>query len=617
MFLGTPHHGSKIASIAQKMFDITELFLQKPNKKILCALEENSEILERINRDFGLILNSGMLKVHSFREELDVKGIRIVDDFSSSIGYLDETKGSLHANHRDMAKYASEGDEKFQRVISILRRWLDQASFELGRPRDEKANIPDDLIFDEEYQNCLTTLNNVEVKTRLQNIDPAYKTTYEWILSPQIGFRDWLEGKHPSPSFWIYGKPGSGKSTAMKYAMTHPLLRKSLNLYQEKPWIIAGYFFHDRGSENQKSIEGFLQEILYQILKQCPQFFRIIYESYLAIKAVASLTRRITDTWKIRDLEAALSKIASEATSDVNLCLFVDALDEHDGNHTDLIAVLRHISELPSNRFFRLRLCLAGRPENAFKDAFEAYPTFAIHNYTTEDIRCYVEDRLLMGVKDKFINEGRHQVLTLISYIIERAHGVFLWVRLVVDEVSEGLREGDSIQELKELLSSIPTELESLYARAICRKTRGSKKALDRDRHEAYVMFQIALCCFQPLPLIDFLTAALWLTRGTSGSDLRYLSIKQLSGRLNSRSTGLLEAPGGDYDSKVQFIHQTVKEFLSKAEGSAVITANAGNEPLESGHLLMVRYTLIIACEYTLTGGGGADGFSYYAQNEE
>ena len=91
IFLGTPHRGSQMASLGRVAFESSKNLLQDPNIEVLRGLERNSEILERISTSFGQILATGCLKVHSFREELDIKGISIVEDSSSSTGFAFET----------------------------------------------------------------------------------------------------------------------------------------------------------------------------------------------------------------------------------------------------------------------------------------------------------------------------------------------------------------------------------------------------------------------------------------------------------------------------------------------------------------------------------------------
>ena len=177
--------------------------LQKPNIKILRGLEVNSEILERIARSFGQVLATGCIKVHSFREEIDTKGLEIVEDFSSTISYFHKTRGTLHANHRNMTKFSSPGDVKFQRVVSVLRRWLDdipssQPISDIAMQSvTEAPSLPDGLVFDERYQDCLTSLNYAEARNRIE-VETAHEETYDWVFDRQLDFYDWLEGKHPN-----------------------------------------------------------------------------------------------------------------------------------------------------------------------------------------------------------------------------------------------------------------------------------------------------------------------------------------------------------------------------------------------------------------------------------
>jgi hypothetical protein len=122
-FLGTPHRGSKAASIGKIAFEISRLFFKDPNLKILRALEINSEILERVAKSFCQILRDGNIRVHSFHEELPLAGVQIVDTFSSSIGDASETRGVIRANHRNMARFSCVTDPGFKRVTSVLLRW--------------------------------------------------------------------------------------------------------------------------------------------------------------------------------------------------------------------------------------------------------------------------------------------------------------------------------------------------------------------------------------------------------------------------------------------------------------------------------------------------------------
>jgi hypothetical protein len=163
----------------------------------------------------------------------------------------------------------------------------------------------------------------------------------------------------------------------------------------------------------------------------------------------------------------------------------------------------------------------------------------------------------------------------------------------VVDEMIDSLCEGDTLDELRELLSTIPTELGELYTRTLRRRCRASSRVVSKYRYEEYVMFQIATYALTPLSLYDLWAVALFITTGKEPyPNFERLSEDQMERRLYSRSAGLLEATGGysAYDRPVQFIRQTVKEFVLTGEGSEVIQEAIADKHQESGYSLIFRY---------------------------
>ena len=57
----------------------------------------------------------------------------------------------------------------------------------------------------------------------------------------------------------------------------------------------------------------------------------------------------------------------------------------------------------------------------------------------------------------------RESAAALVNNIVEKADSVFLWVRLVVKSLLDGLRNHDGVAILQERLTLIPTELDDLY----------------------------------------------------------------------------------------------------------------------------------------------------------
>jgi ABC-type siderophore export system fused ATPase/permease subunit len=74
---------------------------------------------------------------------------------------------------------------------------------------------------------------------RIESIPEAHASTFEWIFNapPQSAdtpswdsFPAWLT-QRDSSIYWITGKPGSGKSTLMKYLHGHPQLANLLSVW--------------------------------------------------------------------------------------------------------------------------------------------------------------------------------------------------------------------------------------------------------------------------------------------------------------------------------------------------------------------------------------------------
>jgi hypothetical protein len=130
LFLGTPHRGSKSASIGKMAFQITKAAARRPNEKLLQALEKNSDTLDQINDHFLQTLEEhNHIAISSFREEKETRKFLffstiVVESDSARIGLAREELNSIPTNHRDMAKLSSLEDIGFKRVSAQIRRWI-------------------------------------------------------------------------------------------------------------------------------------------------------------------------------------------------------------------------------------------------------------------------------------------------------------------------------------------------------------------------------------------------------------------------------------------------------------------------------------------------------------
>jgi hypothetical protein len=370
---------------------------------------------------------------------------------------------------------------------------------------------------------------------------------------------------------------------AMRDARTLKLLRKASHpdaaLSQtELDWMILGFFFHDRGSHVQKSIDGMLQGVLHQLLSQIPELLPFVYTIY---KDLVKSQRNSKPEWTFDTLCAAWKAITQQRTVHLHACMFLDALDEHEGDNSRLSKFIYELLSSADGVIVKIKICVASRNWNIFGEHFGSCPQFAIHEHTTSDIQAYTSERLHDAMAS-FGEEGRHAFLSkverLSSQVTTKARGVFIWVRIVLDELVKGVRDGTPISLLEEKVTQMPEELSDLYRHTL-------KRIEPEYAEESYIMLQIALCCLSPLPLRTFtkcVSFSRWrkVHQATGGEMIRQI-VSRSGGLLEtistSRSTEIIpkedesEDGASEFtvlgfdidDSVVQFIHQTVKDFVA------------------------------------------------------
>lgn len=111
----------------------------------------------------------------------------------------------------------------------------------------------------------MRSLDSSATKARLKAVAISHNETLQWLFgSNVVDFPSWLQDSDNSSSsiYWIQGKPGSGKSTLMKFAMMDPRLLNLLQTSERLPYVISGFFFHDRGTLEQN---------------RCPACYRSFY----------------------------------------------------------------------------------------------------------------------------------------------------------------------------------------------------------------------------------------------------------------------------------------------------------------------------------------------------
>lgn len=117
---------------------------------------------------------------------------------------------------------------------------------------------------------CSHSLAFTEQSLRVVQLEPA-SGTCEWFLRHD-DLTSWLSER--CSLLWIRGKPGSGKSMAMKALFQHMQYITSLNTF------VASFFIQATGSSLQKTPLGLYQSLLHQLYQEFPGAFAGLTETF-------------------------------------------------------------------------------------------------------------------------------------------------------------------------------------------------------------------------------------------------------------------------------------------------------------------------------------------------
>ena len=145
IFMGTPHRGSWMADWAK--IPVSALGLMKStNKSLLATLETDNQQLESVQVRFWSMVrelreDGRRLEVTCFFEErpLPIVGIVVSKESATLEGYNSIT---IHADHMDMARFASAEDNGFKRFVGELVRWESQVRHLHASQTDGPSRMP-------------------------------------------------------------------------------------------------------------------------------------------------------------------------------------------------------------------------------------------------------------------------------------------------------------------------------------------------------------------------------------------------------------------------------------------------------------------------------------------
>jgi ankyrin repeat protein len=400
----------------------------------------------------------------------------------------------------------------------------------------------------------------------------------------------------------LTGKAGSGKSVLLFFAYQEAVSRPTDT---KRLTVNLTYFFDATKSESDKTFNSptaLLQSFLYQILEAIDTMLTPSWKSKLAQRleqCLAALKRTKQNENQPSDSEQSVWASAMEdcmknlleglstecALDGVKIRIFIDALDEC-GHET--ATVVREFLERTTIAWktpkTSIHLCISYRSgynglQGSWNEADYAVSLIELNAHNKEIIRAYVRRKL----------ERYHSVD--IDALVEKASGVFLWVKLVVKAIVEADPDQCDPAVLNEIIHEMPRDLDSVYMRMLDHRR---EMASHIEIAETIAILQIVLYG-QKAFAISELRAALLL----QDVKCKVENPQHFMSRIEHASRGLVEFhKADDEEPTVRLIHDTARSFLLGKSGLEALIKLQPNLPPDDfeghSHLALLRLCMIV-----------------------
>ncbi|KNG52868.1 nb-arc and ankyrin domain-containing protein, partial [Stemphylium lycopersici] len=316
---------------------------------------------------------------------------------------------------------------------------------------------------------------------------------------------------------------------------------------------------------------GAYRSLLLQLLEHLPAL-----QSVFSSLGLSSSGFSIDYQWNVESLKTLLERAIRALGSSSVVCL-IDALDECEEEQVrDMVQFFEHIGDLAVSNSIRFQVCFSSRH----------YPHVTIGNGLelvlegqeghSQDITNYVETELKIG-KNKIAQQVRAELQ-------EKASGIFMWVVLVVGMLNKEFDDGQ-VHALRRKLKAIPGDLHKLF-----------RDILTRDSHnkERLVLCIQWVLFAKQLLSPEQLHHALLLSIDSdaiSECDPEETTKDDIKRFLLNSSKGLAKTTASK-EPRVQFIHESVRDFLLKENGLGKIWPELGSNFQGQSHERLKQYCL-------------------------
>lgn len=405
--------------------------------------------------------------------------------------------------------------------------------------------------------------------TRYKNLNPRkVDGTCKWFLTDER-FCKWRDSESPS-LLWVSARPGCGKSVLSKslidekelatttITITPSSIDATTSIATSRESTVCYFFFKDGGDGHMDGAHA-LCALLHQLFTSpsTSGLIRHALESHR--QHGATLTKKFSELWQI------LSECVRSPNAGEIICV-LDALDEcKKDSRLEFINTLKEFysqSEKLSMHPSKLKFLVASRPYDDLESSFKKFPRTVYlqldGDNKSDEIRQEIDlviDARLQDITVDFAAEDQQKISKCLKSM---EHRTYLWLHLTFGIIEESPSKYGRRLDIERLLSHLPSQVSDAYEKILSRST---------DQEWTKILLQIMLATARPLTL-DEANVALTLAIQKKEPRLHTEVKSEMWSRDKFQSiiTNLCGLFISVYNSKLSFIHQTAREFLTDAK---------------------------------------------------
>ncbi|GAB1315399.1 hypothetical protein MFIFM68171_05609 [Madurella fahalii] len=521
VFLATPHRGSDYATYLNNILRVSAMH---GVRAYISDLERVSASLIKVNDTFRHYCDK--LTLYSFFETRALgigaaASALIVPKDSAIMGLPGERVSLMYADHRSICKFESPDDPGFITLTEAFNTINNEIS------KRESAKISDHLWGQLQQIEAYLGMPKVPEDDLKDLDDIIVEGSCDW-FTDRTAFQMWLSTTPSSGPklYWVYAKPATGKSVLASHVI------KAISAFNTD----CSYYFFRHGDKVRSTLAGCLLSITYQMA---------VLNIHVRKKLLQLIDRGVR--FERENAKSIWRKILEPVL--VNNGAFqpqywiMDALDECSDISSFFSILSKFEHHIPVKVFItsrRLENITAGFAQ------LEQIPSIAPVLSTEiqmQDTRDSIF-QYLANNQHKIHAGTELQRAELLGKIIDKAQGCFLWVRLVLEELSTVW----TMKQIERVLDDVPQGMDLLYSRAV-------ELLLARPSHSVTVAKAIlmwTICAIRPLTVAE-LQSALQLDIGTTVQDPE-----------NAIPSLCCQLVHVDKNGRVLIVHLTARTFLQE-----------------------------------------------------